>query len=224
MQRIKEKIYAVIYWIILLIVFIICMAFSYFIYVTVGIPVEKETTKTIEIQELVNTTPVEQNFTKEMIVSTGVELKEQNFIPLLVPMEEELQEKIFIQCKEAGIAFTLVMAMIETESNFQPDVISKTDDYGLMQINSKNKNWLMEELGIIDFLDPEENVKAGLHIISMLAEKYEVSEALMAYNMGEAGAKKLWDQGIYENNYSKKILEKEIEYSEYLDNINMIGE
>lgn len=29
---------------------------------------------------------------------------------------------------------------------------------------------------------------------------------LMAYNIGIAGAQKLWEQGIYETDYSKKVL------------------
>ena len=34
----------------------------------------------------------------------------------------------------------------------------------------------------------------------------------MAYNMGEYGASTLWDKGVYETNYSIKVLTKADEY------------
>ena len=40
----------------------------------------------------------------------------------------------------------------------------------------------------------------------------------MAYNMGEYGASVLWEQGIYETSYSKKVLAKADEYKEQLEN------
>lgn len=37
---------------------------------------------------------------------------------------------------------------------------------------------------------------------------------LMAYNMGETGALRLWDQGIYTSNYVNEIFEIQIELYE----------
>ena len=33
----------------------------------------------------------------------------------------------------------------------------------------------------------------------------------MAYNMGETGAKRLWDNGIYETNYTNKVIKNIME-------------
>jgi soluble lytic murein transglycosylase-like protein len=99
------------------------------------------------------------------------------------------------------------MGLIKTESEFNPNVISETNDYGLMQINKINHKWLSEELGITDFLDPYQNVRAGIYILKDLFDEYEdTSKVLMAYNMGETGAKRLWVRGIYESKYSKEII------------------
>ena len=98
-----------------------------------------------------------------------------------------------------------------------PDGISSTNDYGLMQINACNHKWLTEELGITDFIDPYENIKAGLFILRGLLEKYDsTSKVLMAYNMGENGASKLWEQGIFESNYSKDVLQRQETYRQIL--------
>ena len=130
------------------------------------------------------------------------------FTPLDVPMNEELQEFVFYLSAAYDIDFTFAMAVIQHESNFQADVISATDDYGLMQINVQNHTYLKEKLGISDFLNPYDNIRAGMFTLRNLFEKYETPEkVLMAYNMGETGASRLWEQGIFEINYSKSILQ-----------------
>ena len=91
--------------------------------------------------------------------------------------------------------------------NFQADVISTTNDYGLMQINQKNHEWLSNAVGVTDFLDPYQNIQAGIYILGTLFEKYDdPHKVLMAYNMGESGASKLWDQGIYQSKYSQRVI------------------
>lgn len=134
-----------------------------------------------------------------------------------VTFGEDLQEFTYYLSGAYGIDYSLVLAMISKESGFTPDVVSSTDDYGLMQINACNHEWLAEELGITDFTDPYENIKAGLFILRGLFEKYDsTSKVLMAYNMGESGASKLWEQGIFESNYSKDVMERQETYRQIL--------
>lgn len=143
---------------------------------------------------------------------------ERKFIPLNVPMDEDLQEFIFYLSQAYEMDFTFVMALIQQESNYNPDVISKTNDYGLMQINEINHPYLQEQLGITDFTEPYGNVRAGMFILRKLFEKYETPEkVLMAYNMGETGASRLWKQGIFEINYSKSVLQIQQELNAELE-------
>jgi len=154
-------------------------------------------------------------FNGEMSMDWGGDL---NFVPLDVPMDEDLQEFIFYLSAGYNIDFTLVMAMIQQESGFQADVISGSNDYGLMQINKINHPYITETLGITDFLEPYNNVRSGMFILRKLFEKYETPEkALMAYNMGETGASRLWEQGIFETNYSKKVLQYQQQFIEELE-------
>lgn len=134
-----------------------------------------------------------------------------------VTFGEDLQEFTYYLSAAYDIDYTLVLAIISKESAFMPDGISSTNDYGLMQINACNHEWLTEELGITNFIDPYENIKAGLFILRGLFEKYDsTSKVLMAYNMGENGASKLWEQGIFESNYSKDVLQKQETYRQIL--------
>lgn len=141
-----------------------------------------------------------------------------NFVPLDVPMDEDLQEFTYYLSTGYNIDFTLVMAMIQQESGFQADSISSTGDYGLMQINKVNHPYITETLGINDFLEPYNNIRSGLFILRKLFEKYETPEkVLMAYNMGETGASRLWEQGIFETNYSKSVLEYQQQFIQELE-------
>ena len=122
------------------------------------------------------------------------------------PLSHDLQDYIRTLCGNYGVPMSLIIAMIDVESSFRADVISKTNDYGLMQINIINHEWLREEYDITDFLDPYQNVFCG---IAMIAEHYnrycDVNRAVMAYNLGLAGAKRLWDKSIFRTSYTDKI-------------------
>lgn len=139
----------------------------------------------------------------------------KDFKPLDCDMDADTQAFVHYLCEAYDIDWTLVMAMMKQESNFQSDVISSTDDYGLMQINKCNHEWLSEQLGVNDFLNKEQNIRAGVFVLRKLFEQYtDTDMVLMAYNMGEGGAANLWEKGIYETNYTKKVRQYQSEYQE----------
>lgn len=128
-----------------------------------------------------------------------------------IPLSKELQLYTYTRCVDYGIPehYELVLAMMWQESNFTPDTISKTNDYGIMQINACNHEWLRDVLGTTNFLDASQNIDAGTYIISKMLLKYEDEhKALMAYNMGERGASLNWEAGIYTSNYSRGVVAK----------------
>jgi hypothetical protein len=132
---------------------------------------------------------------------------EDTFQPLDCALDAGTQTFIYYLSKGYYIDFPFVMGLIQQESTFRPNIISATNDYGLMQINIQNHKWLSEQLGIDDFLDPTQNIRAGLYILRNLFEKYDdPAKVLMAYNLGEGGAKSLWERGIYETAYSNSVL------------------
>ena len=127
---------------------------------------------------------------------------ELQFEPLDIPLEADIQEFVYYLSHTYDIDFYLVMAIIQTESAYQPNIISRTGSYGLMQIHKINHGWLSENLGISDFLNPYQNIRAGVYILNDLFDKYgDINKVLMAYNLGERGAIALWRGGVYETNY-----------------------
>lgn len=132
-----------------------------------------------------------------------------------VPLPEELQEYIILLCEKEDVPVPLIMAMIEQESAFNAEVISQTNDYGLMQINEVNHQWLSDLYSVTDFLDPYQNVYCGVSLIGGYLKEYgNETQALMCYNMGEYGASKLWDKGVNSSYYSRVVLSKMIQYEE----------
>lgn len=129
------------------------------------------------------------------------------------PLSYDIQDFIRVLCERNGISMSLVLGLIEVESGFQADVISRTDDYGLMQINAINHGWLYEMYGITDFLDPYNNILCGITILSQHYERFgDETKALMAYNLGATGAKRKWDNGIFETTYTNKIQSAKARY------------
>lgn len=132
-----------------------------------------------------------------------------------VPLSDSLQRYIYEICADENVPVTLVIAMIEHESGFDPEAVSPTDDYGLMQINAVNHEWLKEEYRCADMMNPYQNVFCGISIISSYIDKYgELDKALMAYNMGNYGAQKAWKNGVTSIAYSEEILSLMKEYEE----------
>lgn len=141
-----------------------------------------------------------------------------------IPLSDSLQRYIYEICADEGVPVILVLAMIEYESKFDPEVVSFTNDYGLMQINTVNHEWLEEKYRTADLLNPYQNVFCGITIIGGYIEKYgDYSKALMAYNMGDYGAQKAWENGVTSTSYSTTILNLMQKYEEVLHNAEHDG-
>lgn len=127
-----------------------------------------------------------------------------------VPLDHDLQNYIRELCEKYEVPMALVIAMIDQESTFNPSAISKTNDYGLMQINKINHENLKKTFGVTDFLDPYQNVQCGIYIIGnhLKSTGGDLHKALMAYNLGYGGAKNKWNNGTVTTSYSRSVMAK----------------
>lgn len=93
-----------------------------------------------------------------------------------VPLPAELQAALLAICEENRVDPLLALGLIETESNFQPDIVSPWGDYGLCQLN---------HLYFPTDLTPEQNMAAGIGLLAANLRRYGTIEAaLTAYNRG----------------------------------------
>lgn len=181
-------------------ILIICMMMSYF--------VTDEATQ-CKVQE-----------TPQIIIQTNERTEPVKLVETYyrIPLSEDMQDEIMGIANKNGLDQLTVLALIDVESNYNPNSISETDDYGLMQINICNHKRLSETLELTNIMEPTQNVKAGSYMLGLLYQKYQdMNMTLMAYNMGENGAQRLWHEGIYETSYTKKVnaARKELEGLKY---------
>lgn len=179
---------------------------------------EKSTEHTLErdsTETLVYGAYDDRTFTEEIPLDWGA--GDLDFTPLDCKMPEEQQEFTYYLCAGYNIDFALVMALIQNESDFEPAVVSTTNDYGYMQINQINHRWLRDTIGVTDFTDPYQNIRSGVFVLRKLFERYQdTNMVLMAYNMGEDTACQLWEKGIYSTDYTEKILNYQMQFNEQL--------
>lgn len=157
------------------------------------VAVEKEEPTTV-IEE--TTTIVEETNTHYYVNDNGYKAY----------LDKQYQNHLYDMCKKYNVEqyYTLFMAQMYHESTFRQHLVSKTNDYGLMQINVCNHKWLSEKLGFTDFLNPYNSIEAGVYMMSNYLHKYnDVEKALVCYNSGESVVRK----GTYSTKYSRGVLD-----------------
>lgn len=112
-------------------------------------------------------------------------------------LTEEIQETCVKYGEEYGICPEILMAIIEKESRGNPDVENGSCK-GLMQINIIFQKDRMKRLGVKDIFSVDGNIHLGAdYLAELISENDDVYYVLMAYNMGSAKAKKLYEQDIF---------------------------
>ena len=141
-------------------------------------------------------------------------IADRRAIPAILKDKENvlvaIMERVPALAKELGekygVPYALALAVAECESSFILEADNGTC-WGVMQIHPINYPRLRENG--IEPTEYEGNIVAGVFMLGELLEKYsDTHKALMAYNCGETGAKRLWNQGYLTSTYSRKVVTK----------------
>jgi hypothetical protein len=134
-------------------------------------------------------------------------------------MPEKMQIYTYIVCKNYGVRYELVIALIERESGYVFDKVG--DDghsMGYMQVYEDYHKDRMERLNCTDLMNPYQNILVGVDYLAELIDKYGTQQdALTAYNYGQAGAyRHMWSKGVYVYDYNSTIMKRAKEIEEVL--------
>lgn len=121
-------------------------------------------------------------------------------VKLPIPLSDELVAVLVGACKEYGVPLALGVAVMERESNFNPDVVSPSGYYGLLQLNPAY---------FPRGLSPADNIRAGVGYLGELLATYDTTEAAVtAYFYGPSERVGSW--------YSDEVLERAEKWKEAL--------
>ncbi len=96
-------------------------------------------------------------------------------------------EIIYREARRNNLSPELVAAMVHTESDFRPLLVSRKSAQGLMQIVPDTARLL----GIANPFDPEQNIAAGTRYFRYLLNRFDNETiALAAYNAGEGNVER----------------------------------
>lgn len=124
-----------------------------------------------------------------------------------VPLSDDIQQHIISTAVERGISPALVMAIIQRESNCDPDMIGDDgNSFGLMQIYANQHTERCVRLNAPNLLDPYKNVEVGVDILAeLMSHGKSLSWVLMAYNGGMSYAGQMTAEGNV-SNYASQVM------------------
>lgn len=119
------------------------------------------------------------------------------------PNSSPLMEKIQNESQKKGLDPDLVKAVIQTESNFNPNAVSPKGAKGLMQLMPSTAKML----GVKNPLDPMENIEGGTQYLADMMNSFRDQKlALAAYNAGPGSVKKF--KGVPPYKETERYIEK----------------
>ncbi len=131
----------------------------------------------------------------------------------------KIQQKLYIEnivndvSQKYNLSPNLIKAIIQTESNFNPNAQSSAGAQGLMQLMPSTA----DALGVDNPWDISENIEGGVKYFKEQLNNFngDVSLALAAYNAGPNSVKKYGGIPPYEEtqNYVKKVFKYLNEYN-----------
>jgi soluble lytic murein transglycosylase len=107
------------------------------------------------------------------------------------PKAKSVASAIIGEAERYGFDPIFLLAVIQNESAFNPEMRGKHTEIGLMQVKPETAEWIAKKMkikyrGEKSLLNPVENIKIGAAFMSLLRDQFDSHSRLYisAYNMG----------------------------------------
>lgn len=158
----------------------------------------------MSVTPIIGEDPMEAEKIEEALLAQG-------YLSDAVPLSYDLQDVMRTACEEYGCPYSLALAVAEVESHFNMDAVGSAGEVGIMQLNPgpENTYWVnLEAETNQDPTTPAGNIVCGVYLLGAhLANYGDTEKAVMAYNMGNAGAERAWENGVTSTGHSEKVME-----------------
>lgn len=131
----------------------------------------------------------------------------------------KITQMIISQAEKYDFDPAFILAIIKTESNFNPTVMGSVGEIGLMQVRPETAEWIAKKeniqwTGKKSLFDPVYNVKIGVAYVAFLRDHFEgrADRYLSAYNIGPTKMKKIIGNDSLPRKYSTKVMKKYEEF------------
>jgi soluble lytic murein transglycosylase-like protein len=157
-------------------------------------------------------TPTMPPYAANLVNQTRTDAPRPFYVRSLAPSCNPLNQNLFdphirFACRQYGLDYFLVKAVISAESAFDPGAISPKGAMGLMQLMPGTSR----DLGVVNPFDPTQNIDGGVRYLRFLMDRFNnnVVHALAAYNAGPEAVQKHNGVPPYEEtrNYVQRVLD-----------------
>lgn len=128
-------------------------------------------------------------------------------------LAHRITDAVIKESNRNGIDPVFVLAIINTESSFNPVAVGSVGEMGLMQIRPETASWIASKKGIRftkaqDLFKPEKNIEIGVAYIAFLRKKFNNQASLYpsAYNMGAGTVRRLIASDTLPKIYKTKVM------------------
>jgi len=151
------------------------------------------------------------------------QLDKANQISEGTPLDLESAVSLVKYADQFDIPYSLVLSIIDLESNFTKDLVGTHQDRGYMQIIPETEEWLAtsygKELGLEydpgRIFEPDYNLALGIKYLDILMSSNgsDFEKILSEYNRGPYNLEKYFALNkTYSTSYSRTVLSKERKY------------
>lgn len=125
----------------------------------------------------------------------------------------DLSTTIVKESEKYEIDPVFVVAVIKTESRFNPLAVGRHGEIGLMQIKPDTAKWIAEKAGIPwqgakTLENPSMNVRIGLAYFNYLRDSFDghANKYVSAYNMGALNVRRIYSSGETPREYTSRVM------------------